>query len=106
MISLAGLREALDAGGIVEVECIDAPFRQTNSYRGAWKFYVIAEVDGAEHRLLFVHGRDIKARVIRTATGLISFGIELGVSPIAIPLHAGERAIWRRYAGEPEETRG
>ena len=102
VISLAGVRDTLDSGGTVEVECVDAPFRQTNSYRGAWKFYVLAEVDGVEHRLLFVHGRDIKARIIRTATGLISFGIELGVSPICIPLFAGERAKWTKYAGDPE----
>ena len=62
----------------------------------------VAEVEGVEHRLLFVHGRDIKARIIRTATGLISFGIELGVSPICIPLFAGERAKWTTYAGDPQ----
>ena len=61
VISLAGVREALASGGTVEVECVEAPFRQTNSYRGAWKFYVVAEVEGVEHRLLFVHGWDIKA---------------------------------------------
>ena len=100
VISLAGLREALDDGGTIEVECVDTPFRQTNSYRGAWKFYVIAEIDGTTHRLLFVHGRDIRPRIIRTATGLSSFAIELGVSPVAIPRIAGERAVWRKHAGE------
>lgn len=102
VITLAGVREALEDGGTVEVECIETPFRQTNSYRGAWKFYVVAEVDGVVHRLLFVHGRDIKARVIRTATGLISFGIDLGVSPISIPRFAGERAEWKKHAGPPQ----
>ncbi|WP_158967209.1 hypothetical protein [Chachezhania sediminis] len=107
VISLAGLREALEQGGEVEVECIDTPFRQTNSYRGAWKFYVLAEIDGVRHRLLFVHGRDIRPRIIRTATGLISFAIELGVSPVAIPRFAGERAVWTRHDGRmPEDVSG
>jgi|TARA_R110000737_G_scaffold32761_2_gene51162 hypothetical protein len=97
VITLAGLREALEAGGTVEVECMNVPERQSNQYRAAWKFYVLAEVEGQTHRLLLVHGRDIKAKTIRTLTGLYSFGMDLGVSPISVPRHAGERAVWKAY---------
>ena len=97
VITLAGVRETLEAGGTVEVECIESPTRVSNQFQAAWKFYAVAEVDGQTHRLLLVHGRDIKTRTIRTLTGLLSFGMDLGVSPISVPRHVGERAVWKTY---------
>lgn len=103
VITLAGLREALEAGGTVEVECVEVPERLSNQYRAAWKFYVPTEVGGQIHHLLLVHGRDIKAKTIRTLTGLYSFGVDLGVSPISVPRHAGERAVWKAYEDSQED---
>ena len=97
VITLAGLREALEAGGTIEVECIEEPERLSNQYRGSWKFYVLADVKGTQHRLLLVHGRDIKPKIVRTLTGLYSFAADLGISPISVPRHADERAVWKVY---------
>ncbi len=94
VIPIAELKPTLEAGGKLEVECVEEPTRVSNQYQAVWKFYALAENGGQQHRLLLVHGRDIKPRIIRTLTGLLSFAMDLGVSPISIPRHAGERAVW------------
>lgn len=103
VITLAGVREALAAGGTVEVVCQEEPSRVSNQYQGAWRFYVLAEVEDEVHRLLLVHGRDIRPKTIRTLTGLYSFASDLGVSPVSVPRHADERAVWKAYEDTQED---
>lgn len=96
VITREGMLEALDEGASIVVVCVEPAEKFSNIYKGVWKFYVSSVINGETHRFLYVHGRDVKPREVKTSTGLVSFAKELGMRLTSIPHEAGDEACWER----------
>lgn len=86
----AGLKEAVTEGGIVEAHCVEDAKKVGNIWQGTWRIQLRM---GGQTALLVI-ARDLEPREFKTITGLISFGVELGLTTVPIPLRMGEKAIW------------
>lgn len=86
----AGLMEARTEGGIVEAHSLEDAVRVGNNWTGDWRIYLRV---GDQAALLVVQ-RTLQPREFRTITGLISYGVELGLTTVPVPLKKGEKAIW------------
>ena len=85
----------MEEGAWIEVECVQAPERGGNTHRGGWTIFVCADDgSGGIHRSVYVTNRDLKPRVFKTAAGLMSFCMELGVKVFVCPLQEGARGTW------------
>ena len=84
----AALRKNLISGGQIELTCKASPSRRGSVWYGAWVIHSI-EMSGQSKALVTARGSrsdgDIKVRVFKTATGLISFLQECGFSEIRFP---------------------
>jgi hypothetical protein len=90
VILQAGLKEALTEGGIVEAHCVEDAKKVLNVWQGSWRIYLRM----GEATALLVISRGLEPREFKTVTGLISFGVELGLTTVPVPLKKGEKAIW------------
>ena len=90
VILQAGLKEALNEGGIVEALCVEDAQKVGNIWQGHWRIYLRV----GDQTALLVISRGLEPREFRTITGLISFGVELGLTTVPVPLHAGKKATW------------
>jgi hypothetical protein len=90
VILQAGLKEALSEGGIVEAHCVEDAKKVLNVWQGSWRIYLRM----GEATALLVISRGLEPREFKTVTGLISFGVELGLTTVPVPLKKGEKAIW------------
>jgi hypothetical protein len=74
VILQAGLKEALTEGGIVEAHSVEDAKKVGNTWTGNWRIYLrIGD---------------------QTALLVISFGVELGLTTVPVPLKKGEKATW------------
>jgi hypothetical protein len=90
VIFQAGLMEARNEGGIVEVDCLEDAKKVGNTWAGNWR---ISLRFGDQSALLVVK-RHLEPREFKTIAGLISFGVELGLTTVPVPLKKGEKATW------------
>ena len=94
VILQAGLKEALTEGGIVEAHCVEDAKKVLNVWQGSWRIYLRM----GEATALLVISRGLEPREFKTVTGLISFGVELGLTTVPVPLKKGEKATWTHDA--------
>lgn len=95
VILTSHMKDAIEEGAWIEVECVEAPERGGNTHRGGWTIFVCSDDgQGAVHRSVYVTNRDLKPRVFKTAAGLMSFSMELGVKNFVCPLQEGARGTW------------
>ena len=96
VVLTAHLQPAIDDGAWIEVECVEAPERGGNTFRGGWKIYVCAlDATGAAVRAVHVTGRDLTPRIFRTLTGLMSFCMEMRMHPFVCPYEVGGIEVWK-----------
>ena len=86
----AGLMEARTEGGIVEAHCLEDAKKVGNTWTGDWRIYLRI---GDQAALLVVQ-RTLEPRAFKTIAGLISYGVELGLTTVPVPLKKGEKATW------------
>ncbi|WP_120632535.1 hypothetical protein [Ruegeria sp. EL01] len=94
VLMLAGFRKAMAAGGTVEIECVKDAEKVGNLWQGEWKVYVQIKNGAAFHRIALGVSRTQEPKVFKSVTGLMSFGAEHGIDPIAIPRTAGRCVKW------------
>ena len=91
----ARFRALAESGYRVEVLCLEAAQRKGPTYYGLWVMRAVSD-EGDEKRLVTARTRttqnDIKIREFKTATGVISFLMGLGLPCAKIPLQEGEHA--------------
>lgn len=98
VISEQGLRQSLEHGGQLEIECREGPFRKGPSWHGIW---IMKSVDPSGEGQMLVTARmdaaqgGFKVREFKTATGIISFLADCGFSAAHFPLRAGEKTTLR-----------
>ncbi|MGQ0563538.1 MAG: hypothetical protein ACT4OK_00520 [Gemmobacter sp.] len=90
VILQAGLKEALNEGGIVEAHCVEDAEKFGNVWQGSWRIYLRI----GDQTALLVISRGLEPREFKTVTGLISFGVELGLNTIPVPLKKGGQVTW------------
>ncbi|MEO8243566.1 MAG: hypothetical protein ABI832_14780 [bacterium] len=90
VILQAGLKEALSEGGIVEAHCVENAKKVLNVWQGSWRIYLRL----GDQTALLVIARGLEPREFKTVTGLISFGVELGLTTVPVPLRKGDKATW------------
>ena len=97
VILQAGLKEALTEGGIVQAHCVEDAKKVGNTWTGTWRINLLL---GGQEALLVI-ARGLEPREFKTIAGLISFGVELGLTTVPVPLSKGEKATWT-HATEAE----
>ena len=90
VILQAGLKEALTEGGIVEAHSVEDAKKVGNTWTGNWRIYLRI----GDQTALLVIARGLEPREFKTIAGLISFGVELGLTTVPVPLKKGEKATW------------
>ena len=90
VILQAGLKEALTEGGIVEAHCVEDAKKIGNTWTGTWRIYLRI----GDQTALLVIARGLEPREFKTIAGLISFGVELGLTTVAVPLKQGTLVNW------------
>lgn len=96
VILTAHIKPAIEDGGWIEVECVEPVERGGNTYRGGWKVYVCdQDSTGNVIRAVYVIGRDLTPRIFKTATGLMSFCMELQLRTFICPFEEGETEVWK-----------
>ncbi len=90
VIFQAGLMEARNEGGIVEAHAVEDAKKVGNTWTGDWRIYLRI----GDQAALLVTQRTLQPREFKTIAGLISFGVELGLTTVPVPLKKGEKAIW------------
>jgi hypothetical protein len=90
VILQAGLMEARNEGGIVEAQCVEDAKKVGNTWSGNWRIYLRI----GDQTALLVIARGLEPREFKTIAGLISFGVELGLTTVPVPLKKGEKATW------------
>lgn len=95
VILTAQLKEAIEDGAWIEVECTETAVARGNTHKGMWKIFVCAHEDDAVTRAVHVNGRNLEPRIIKTVGGLQNFGMELGMTKrIGIPIQESEVEVW------------
>ena len=98
VISEQGLRQSLEHGGQLEIECREPPFRKGPSWHGLW---IMKSVDPSGDVQMLVTARmdaargGFKVREFKTATGIISFLTDCGFAVAHFPLRVGEKTTLR-----------
>ncbi len=90
VILQAGLKEALSEGGIVEAHCLENASKVGSTWIGDWRIYLRS----GDQAALLVNQRTLQPREFKTIVGLISLGVELGLTTVPVPLKKGEKATW------------
>lgn len=90
VILQAGLKEALTEGGIVEAHCVEDAKKVGNIWQGNWRIYLRL----GDQTALLVIARGLEPREFKTITGLVSFGVELGLTTVPVPLRGGDKVTW------------
>jgi hypothetical protein len=90
VILQAGLKEALTKGGIVEAHCLEDASKVGSTWIGDWRIYLRS----GDQIVLLVNQRTLEPRELKTIVGLISLGVELGLTTVGVPLKKGEKATW------------
>ncbi|MEO1110286.1 MAG: hypothetical protein AAFX90_20430 [Pseudomonadota bacterium] len=88
-----GFREALQDGGILEIDCTAPVVHARNSISGEWKFFVRSKEGNDEVRQVLVVQRNIEHRVVKTALGAMSLAASLGATVVAVPFVEGETGV-------------
>ncbi len=87
------LKEALEDGGVLEIECITAANRTSEEVRGEWSIFVRETVGGQVVRSVLCSRRNTGPRVFRTARGVVGLAAKLGATVISVPLLEGEIGV-------------
>ena len=90
VILQAGLKESLTEGGIVEAHCVEDAKKVGNIWQGNWRIYLRM----GDQTALLVIARGLEPREFKTITGLVSFGVELGLTTVSVPLRGGDKVTW------------
>ena len=90
VIFQTGLKEARNEGGIVEAHSLEDAKKVGNTWTGDWRIYLRI----GDQTALLVIARGLEPREFKTIAGLISFGVELGLTTVPVPLKKGEKASW------------
>lgn len=96
LVTETGLKTALKEGFLIEVVCREEPERRLNAWYGNWIVRAVSQ-DGSVEKLL-VTSRDgqkdtAEHRQFKTAVGLISFIMGLGLKGVHIPFEPGGRTL-------------
>lgn len=94
MILASQLRDAIEDGAWIEVECVGEPVRVGNTHRGDWTVHICQGEGDLVAEAVYVTGRDLAPRSFRTVAGLLSFCQELGAAKFSCPLISGTRGTW------------
>lgn len=95
--TIYGVKQALDDGGVIEVECLTSASREGSVYRGEWRFYLHScDDEDGEVRALVVTHRALEPKVVRTVHGLVGLAAELGIDAPVVPLSKGQKGTWTR----------
>lgn len=95
--TIRGVRQALDDGGRIEVECLTSAWREGSIWRGEWRFYARStDADATNVRALVVTHHALEPKVVRTVHGLVGLATDLGIDLPQIPLSEGQMGVWAR----------
>ena len=92
----------VEEGHSMEVVCQSPPELVHGQWRGSWFVKAIDPDTGTEKLLIpfrVTPSQGIKIREFKTATGLISFIVQIGFEVAALPMVDGQKSQMRRKAG-------
>lgn len=88
-----GFKEALENGGVLEIECI-APVNHTSTeVNGEWWIFVRETLGGQVVRSALCSRRKTEPRLIKTSRGVVSVAAKLGATVVSIPLVEGKIGV-------------
>ncbi len=82
-------KEALENGGILEIECISSANRTSEEVRGEWWIFVRETLSGQVVRSVLCSRRSTGPRLLKTSRGVVGLAAKLGATLISVPLLEG-----------------
>ncbi|MEM9128302.1 MAG: hypothetical protein AAGA97_01095 [Pseudomonadota bacterium] len=88
-----GFKEALENGGILEIECLSPVTQKSSEIVGEWWIYVRETFSGEVVRTALCATRHTHPRLIKTSRGVVMLATKLGATVVCVPVVEGKIGV-------------
>lgn len=85
----ANFKKNVDLGWIIQIECLEAPWKHGSAYRGRWRVFCVSP-DRADTQILVLR-KNIEPKIILSLHGVAAFLVDMDVMVAVVPMVEGQK---------------